>query len=109
MRVELAVVSCLQSLVSLHKHVRFCLSTFNDVILDGILEIGQKPHAILELNSKGLVIDWRPSTTDEVRRALFFALTVLGLNLVLVHDLDFPDLLLDEIKVVVLLDYLEPN
>jgi hypothetical protein len=106
-RVELAIVSCLQSLVCLHKLIWFGLTCLDDVVFDGILEIGQKPHSVLELDSERLVIDWRPGATDKVGWALLLALTMLSLHLVLVHDLDFPDLLLGEIKVVVLLDYLE--
>ena len=107
MRVELSVIARLQGLIGLHQ-LTWLARPLGDLVLDGVLEIGQKPHSVLQLDGEGLIIDWRPGSTDKVRVAVLLVLALLSLHLVLVHDLDFPDVLLGEIKVVVLLDYLEP-
>jgi hypothetical protein len=85
----------------------FSCATFDDLILNGILKIGQEPHSVLKLDCERLIVNRRPSSTDIVSLAILSILAHLRLNLVLVHDLDLPKVLFGEIKVVILLDYLQ--
>jgi hypothetical protein len=103
-RIKLVVVASLQTCECLNE---FLLRVFRDVTLYAILEVGEEAEAVFKLNFEGLIIDWRPSSTHLLIKALLSVFTELSLNLVFVHELDLPDVLLVELKGMVLPNYLK--
>ena len=107
MGVKLAIVPCLKTVIRLHE--RTLLQIFGHVLFDGIFEICQESEAVLELNLERLVVNWRPRAANELSLAILPIWTQLRLHLVLVHHFYFPEVFFFEIKLVILLDNLQPK
>jgi len=70
--------------------------------LDCVLEVGQEPKTVFELDLKRLVVYCWPGAYQVLLGTVYSIFAEDGLDLELVHQLDFPDVLLGEGELMVL-------
>jgi len=104
--VEFVIVRRFQALEFLDKLLRWVLC---NVGLDGVLEISDESESGVQLNLERLVVNGAPGAGNLLLLAVLALLAQLGLDLVLVHEFDLPDVFLWEFKLMVLAYNLKPN
>lgn len=86
LRIKLSIVTCL-------KLQEFTLTVLSgvrrDLRLDAVLEVGQEAHTILQFYFKGLIVNWRPGTSN-LLLTFFATWAELSFSSIIVHDADFP-------------------
>jgi hypothetical protein len=103
-RVKFVVVSCLQRDELFSSILGW---VFRDLWLDGVLEVGQEPHSVFQLDLEGLVVNGGPGAGDVLFGAVLAPFAELGFGLELVHELDSVSVLRLEQPLVLVVDHLE--
>ena len=78
-----------------------------ETLLDVVSEVGQESHAIIKLNSEGLIIDCAPCSVYTSSLALALAGALTRLSFVAIKQLNTPDILLFELKIMIFSDNLD--
>jgi len=91
--IELAIVAGLNTIEFFGA---FGLRQGRDVGLDGVLEVGEEPEPIFELDFEGLIVDGGPGAHKVLLSTISSVLAQNGLNLEFIHQLHFPYVFLGE-------------
>jgi len=77
-------------------------------VLKGILKVRNESKTVIKLDEERLSVDGRPFTSDLLgsNTSSGWALALNGLYLVVVHQIDFPNILLGKMELMILIDKL---
>lgn len=73
-------------------------------MLDVVPKVCEKPHSIIELNIKGLVVDGGPVSGDYLGAALATVFALDSLDLIVIHYVNAVDVILVKLEFMLLVN-----